>query len=389
MWLASSALALATALSAQDSSTWGSPEPGVASQAAHLTWDAPALCPRRDKVVARIEGLLGRPFAESGIRAEVIVRVRGEDSWSLVLTTWHDDLTDERALEAQSCETLVNALALLLSVIEDPLEVSTALGVEAHVSATQPSVGGSNTDQRVAVTSDILETTGAPLEHSAPDRRGPTVLEDKDEGFIAERSPEGTISPAEPPARLVPPLLWSLRAAGGAEIGALPTASGGLSGAIVVGRARGQLELSGLYVFPRTGAIEGISGASARVQLGAVGLRGCGIPVSGKFALVLCTGLEAGVLEGSGEGTLDSSSRELFLWLGALVGPSLRWNFTRLASLWVGLDLVVPIVAPRFTIELPEKQKLLAHEVAPATGRLLVGLEFALRRGASRKITTK
>ena len=387
MSISSSALALAITLSTQESGAEAGLE--VASQAAELLWDAPTVCPPRDEVIARVEGLLGRPFTESGIQAEAIVREHGENRWSLALTTWHDELTDQRTLEAQSCPTLVNALVLLLSVIEDPVETSLALAVDAQVAVARSSLREADDEQHgpVVETDEIEAAKGAPPtdERSAQARRRPVPLEDGDEG-IAEL-PQRALSPATRHAREATPLVWSLRASGGAEIGALPTASGGLSGALTVGRGRGQLELSGLYVFPRSSAIEEIPGdVSVRVQLGAAGLRGCGLPVRGDLSLLLCTGLEVGILDGAGSGAdLTQPRRQRYVWLGALVGPSLQWRVTRIASLWAGLDIVVPIIAPTFAVSTGPDSMETAHKVSPATGRLLVGLAIALGRGISKK----
>ncbi|MCA9695823.1 MAG: hypothetical protein KC636_39970, partial [Myxococcales bacterium] len=88
-----------------------------------------------------------------------------------------------------------------------------------------------------------------------------------------------------------------------------------------------------------------------------------------------CVGLEAGAVQATGRGlAIDQAQRRP--WVTAVVAPALRWSLTHGFGLWFGVELAVPLVAPRLVVEQgADAIDILAHQPAPITGRVLVGIE--------------
>jgi hypothetical protein len=355
-----------------------SPPTAEDPQVVPLRWQAPPACPPLDAVERRIEALLGGPFAVHGVEAEAIVEPAA-GGWSLALTTRRGALEERRTLEARECETLANALALVLAVLADPVAVGVALAADEEARVAEPvrpppppppptpeSQVPKRGDGPGLGSPESIPLPGAPLELTVDDVPLDSGLEEDAEQTAAE------------------PFTWSLRLAGGAEFGALPSASGGLAGAVAARRGRGGIELSGLYVFPRTAAIPALSGASVWSRLWTIGARGCGSPLQGDLELPLCAGLELGALDGEGRGLL-APERQRRLWLALVAAPSLRWSFSEAVALWIGGELAVPLVAPTYVVDLTgSTTDLIAHRASPVTGRVLVGFEVRLSPRRSR-----
>lgn len=354
------------------------PSAPTAEPEAPLRWQAPPECPPVDAVERRIEALLGGPFAVHGVEAEAIVEPAPNGGWSLALTTRRGALEERRTLEARECETLANALALVLAVLADPVAVGVALAAEQGESGAEPvrrpppppppsQVPDTTEDpEPLPEEPELTPLPGAPVELTVDDVPIDSGLKEQAEATAAE------------------PFTWSLRLAGGAEFGALPSASGGLAGALGARRGRGGVELSGLYVFPRTAAIPSLSGASVWSRLWTIGARGCGSPLQGDLEIPLCAGIELGALDGEGRGLL-SPERQRRLWVALVAAPSLRWSFSEAVALWIGGELAVPLVAPTYVVDVTgSTADIVAHRASPVTGRVLVGFEVRLSPQRSR-----
>jgi hypothetical protein len=88
--------------------------------------------------------------------------------------------------------------------------------------------------------------------------------------------------------------------------------------------------------------------------------------------LPLCAGLEAGQAFGAGDG-LGDSARARVPWLAAVVGPALAWSPRPRFALWLGADLVVPLLRGTFIAD-----ELLLHRIGPVGLRAALGLELRL-----------
>jgi hypothetical protein len=86
-----------------------------------LTWSAPAECPPREAVLSEIARVLGpspEPRAPAIARAQV-TRDDPQAQWHATLVVDARNAQTERAFEAESCEAIVSATALIVAVAVD------------------------------------------------------------------------------------------------------------------------------------------------------------------------------------------------------------------------------------------------------------------------------
>lgn len=84
-----------------------------------LRWEAVEACPTAIEVRARVEALVGRPLeGPPRVRAEVVVKARGAGyEADLTLTTRTG--TSARRLEAEACDAVVDAVAVIVALALD------------------------------------------------------------------------------------------------------------------------------------------------------------------------------------------------------------------------------------------------------------------------------
>src|SRR5690606_3198604 len=99
-----------------------------------LRWSAPPACADLTEVRARIEGLLGRPLADTDLEIAGEIEASSPDAWALELTLGRPGEVTRRRLVAARCSTLIDAAALLVAVLVDPVAAASALA--------WPSAGG-------------------------------------------------------------------------------------------------------------------------------------------------------------------------------------------------------------------------------------------------------
>jgi hypothetical protein len=174
------------------------------------------------------------------------------------------------------------------------------------------------------------------------------------------------ISRSAPPARAS--VGARLRAGAFADAGTLPAASVGASFAASAWRGLVGLELStALY---RASSASLAAGDVAPVDLWTVGLRGCR---SISFAAV-CLGGEAGRMSADAR-QLEGGGAATALWSAVSAAGLVRRGVGRWAHMVAGLEILVPLVRPRFVLD----DDTGLHRPSPMSGRALVGLEVDLR----------
>lgn len=96
-----------------------------AAEPVSLAWNAPAGCPTGDAVLADVNGILGGPTSHRASARADVTQV-GPQNWSVHLATDVDGTQGERTLEADSCESLAKATALILAWTVDPIKARAA-----------------------------------------------------------------------------------------------------------------------------------------------------------------------------------------------------------------------------------------------------------------------
>ena len=95
-----------------------------------LAWDAPAACPDESRVRAAIERWLDLPDGRSALQPSVRVRAAvhpAEAGWTLELTVSSPGGSEQQTLTAESCEALVEVVALKAALAAAPVAMTTSL----------------------------------------------------------------------------------------------------------------------------------------------------------------------------------------------------------------------------------------------------------------------
>jgi hypothetical protein len=293
------------------------------------------------------------------LRVEVAVRKAGAERWVARLDV-RGAAGGRRDLEGGTCREVIDAAALVIALaVED--EGHVAAQVLPLVLEGEPELGGDEPDggvregrapvrvpraaRRVEVAGDHAIEPGEPV--------------DKAEYDFDAAAPGGRGQVAAVHTRL------AARAGGSGAAGVLPGATAGLDLAVSGWRERNGVELSASF-FAETSARQ--NGSGARVGMWAAGLRGC--RTFGPAAA--CGGGELGRMIGRGM-DVPRPRKAGAVW--AAVGGSLwlRRHVGGAAAIYAGLEGILPITRPRFTVG----DDPLVYQPEVVGARALIGLELS------------
>jgi hypothetical protein len=217
----------------------------------------------------------------------------------------------------------------------------------------------------LGIDASILGDFGVELEKKEPGQREPSA-------------PPVVLDVAEPkplPRPRRPTQVWlGVRAAG--MLGLVSRASGG-----------GELRLD--TWFP-SGFLLGVSGVVNEAvaqplrsgQFRATGAAGridaCYARDWSSTHVRFCGGVAAGAVNGRGKG-FEPSQQDTVAWVWFAGGSHVRFPADRRVGLSVGVELVVPVLRPRFVLRDESGDRVATASLPPLGGILLVGPEFRLR----------
>ncbi|WAS90135.1 hypothetical protein [Nannocystis punicea] len=187
----------------------------------------------------------------------------------------------------------------------------------------------------------------APLQPIGP--ASPQVPED-----MSEETAYLEAAPSPRPATR-PPVLGHLRLEGGLDVGVLPAAGAlaGVFGGVTWPRLRLEVGLVGAPL--RVRSVQGDRPGGRFDRLAAV-VRICPTwhprPL---LAVHLCAGGEVGALRGVGLG-VDVPRPQWAPWASLFLGPALRWRVTGVVGLWLGVEALVALNRPIFTVQAGEEE---------------------------------
>jgi len=298
-----------------------------------LEFHGPEGCPSASEVIAEVEALTGRRWADSDPSVMVDAEVTRDDGqWTLRLRAGGA----ERGLVGEDCAALGEAAALLVAWMIDP--------------AAGPSVG------------------------AAP---GPQLARRLASPVAAGRALSAPV--AAPPAAAAPSSPSSSLGLGGGlvlDVGTLPSFTAGFALELVLRldrldlRARGgwlasqQAELRNVGAPAGAGADVGWAGGLALV---------CGRPFE-RVGPALCAGLEAGALTARALGVSDPGQGTAPM-LALAAGVALPIQLAPELDLELALDLLVTLVGPSFVVE-PFGT---AYALPRLAGRLSLGAHIDVR----------
>lgn len=319
-------------------------------------WAGTAACVDAGSVPERVEQMLGEATPPP-----THVRLRAEpagDAWDVILDLEVEGPAISRTLRGRDCETLTEAVALVVAVHADPLSVA------AHVEAVRTEASTSRVPEPSSETEIVAppRPTGPPraerqAEASRPAPRRPP--------------PRERTSRREPPARP----RASLGATVAAELGALPTAGASFELGAGLLWPHAQAEIAGLMSIGPSATAPELDTVGGRFRLYAGIARGCGVLGGGRFEVPLCGALELGDLRGRGQGPgLERPETVDGLWVALSLGARPRWVLHPRVALGAVADLIVPLRRHRFAVP----NVGVVHEVAPIGARLGLSLQVRL-----------
>jgi hypothetical protein len=295
--------------------------PPAESEGLVVRWGVPDECLDQTALVHRIRRLVPEATGE-GVAAEVVLhresdRLHGTLS---LRTPWGSSL---HVLEAERCETVLEATALLVAIAIEPLQTEQALAREQ--------------------TTPVAPAPTPAVPASPPPRpRAPAPI------AAAEPPSEPADATAAPPARTTQ---GTLRIEGGLAAGLLPEP--GTTLAIAAGVRRGYVRVGAhAMLWPAQRALHPRDRTvSATLRPWAVGVHGCGGPRWKTLELPVCLGLDAGAMQGEGRGALVRADAAVRPYLALRLGPALAWAPVPALALWLGADLSTTLLRPGFDIE--------------------------------------
>jgi hypothetical protein len=280
--------------------------PTTSATAVQLTWTAPAACPDAASIAADLAKLTRGalvPGASATHRADVVVTAQA-DHFTLVLEISSATLTEQRALDGPSCDTLARAATLMIAVAVAPVATARATP-PVRIEIPPPAERSPSATESVA---------------SPPDRplATPTRRVARDRGFIA---------------------LWT-----GPSIGTNPRVTAVAGGDVGWRRGAFGIQLSGWHAFaatrqlaPEINVRASLSGGGARL-IYALPVRAIELPIS--------IGIELGALIGSGTGERVTGKTTSSLWAAAALGVGLAWPARGRFALALRTDALVALRAP-------------------------------------------
>jgi hypothetical protein len=315
-----------------------------------LDWEAPSGCPGRDAVLDRTRALTahtatpGEPIRASGVVTAHRDEARTTTVWRLTLETTQRSNTWQRSVEAESCQELMEAGALILALAIDP-NLASAASEPAKPEATPETPG--NTSARPA-----KPPTSARRSRSTPSS-----------AFVrsSERSSGAPQSALE--------LDFSVDASVLGDIGSLPRPALGLEGAIGVAAGRLRLQATATLVPEARAVVARDPERGGDIGLWAFGARGAYVVPWKPVGVEGLVGFELGRIRGQGFGGTAWNTTRTSGWAAGRAGVGASLDLGRF-QVRGAVEAVVPVIRPDFVFEGLDQ----VHRPAAVAGRIVLGV---------------
>lgn len=276
-----------------------------------VRWEAPAGCPDRDALTARLDARIG-PDAQgpASVHGTVVMSATG---YALALELVVAGEASQRALEAATCEELVDAAALIVAVALDPV-----------FAVVEPTIAE-------VIAAPEVAPTRAPL--PAPVAIAATPVDP----VVARRRPT------------MRALGLGLRPTIGAWFGALPRAAATVGFDVVFPARRSLRAELGVLAIPRQRVT--ITGGGANLWLASAVLRACFAPAVGRVRPMGCAGITAGAIGGRGFGEGIVPDSRVQAWAAITGSAGLGVVITRRFEIVVRGEGHIHLRQPGFHLE--------------------------------------
>lgn len=301
-----------------------------ADPAIELRWEAPPDCPDRSKIDADLARFLahGSRADDGPVVIDAKVRRTG-DKLELALSVHSSAGAIDKTMRADDCKVLASAVALVVAVLLDPAAVVETVERERVAPPPPPVV-------------------------VAPPAPAPAPVEP---------------APPPPKERRKLSIQGVARPFVAGSYGPLPHFGVAVGGLLGVRIGPGRIEVHAIWEAPQTAHASGVD-AGARLDLWAVGPRGCYAPRWRTLEVPVCAGAEIGSMRGDGIG-LSVSRRARATWAAVTGGAALLWVPLRWIAVGGGVDGVVALTRPSFVID----DVGTVHRPRPAGVRIHAGIE--------------
>lgn len=301
------------------------------SASIELEWEAPHECPQETQLRERVEQLLGAPVdATSGehFAAHGVVRHDGT-RWDLDLSLSTADGTERRPLQADSCEALMEAAAVVISIALAPRSRDEPPADDPPTAGTTP------------------PTPAAPPRAETQKASPPSSKSPRARTELRSRSRPRSARAPRAPTLAVTPITGFIRAIGGFSAGPLPAIAPAVGLGLGLRRKALRAELLARYFFARTAEREDLS---ARIAAWTVSAQFCFAPAWRRLEFPLCAGPELGMMMGRGD-NVDAPRAESLLWAAADINAGLIVRPIPRIGIGIQADLVVPFTYPGFSVD--------------------------------------
>jgi hypothetical protein len=300
-----------------------------------LEWTAPAECPTADAVTQEVHRILKEDDTSSAlpVLADATVTQIDARRWRMHLVTTRDGAVGERTLDADSCQSLASAIALILAWTIDPSVVASAPPPTPPPQTPPP----------------------LPVENPPPMRPPPPAHRDQ--------------------------LVAVVGATALGDVGSLPSV--GLAGEAILGAAFGPVRVEGSVADWATQDATRLSTGVAEgthIHMIEAALRGCA-----RWALGSSRNLEVGPCVGGGLlfarsqgfGGNPSTFQPYDLagqWSVLQAALLASWRFVGPLALRASVGLSVPLARPEFVVQTSTGNDTL-YQAASIAGRASLGVE--------------
>lgn len=290
-----------------------------------LQWRAPPACPDLASGLAAIAALRGDREPRSNARARVTIKPAATGRWTAEVVVRDPTGASSRRVDGASCARVADAAALVVAIAFDALVES-----ERGPGPAPP------TAANAAASSNATQNDAAAM--PAAEARAP-------------RTPH-------------PSLAVSVVS----DLGSFPGLAVGASVALGLELNSTTLGLEATAWIPRFAPSSGDEGVSISRLSGA--LRGCyALLAASPLELAPCLAVELGRVNGEPHHLLDPAPQRS-LWVAALAGVRARYRTPSGFGAWLGLELELPLLRPRYVIA----DFGSAFQAAPVGGRGAFGL---------------
>lgn len=353
-----------------------------------FTWSAPAACPSEKAVLAEITRLLGGSLARAQTavtaRGEITRQAPGEYRLSLSLTSAGVERT--RELRSGSCAELGDAAALIVALAIDPSALSSAPEVTPQP-ADPAAKGGNATEQAQSAQPVIDDAAPPPPPLPVPIELSPMVPAITSFPVVAPVAPVPVFRyPVLRAPRKMPVARWDgrLTAVAGGEAGLFRGPSPHFRLGVVRSTPGFRVGAEGQFVWGDHIALPGEDAKGGQFWMAGLHLHGCleraldrRAPGPSRLWGALCVGFEGGVVHAVSEG-IASPGQATGPWLAPALQAIFGWVLTPFMRARLDVGLSVPVVRPEFRIVGLGP----VHQIGPVSGRLGLGVEVELPRGA-------